>query len=80
MYWGFGIGLPKEDSEHANWRWFPNGEGRDFEFTDSLRPLECLRDDLTVLGGLSHPNGRKMGGHDTGYTFLTGACLNNQYL
>lgn len=80
MYWGFGIGLPKEDSEHANWRWFPTGEGRDFEFTDSLRPLECLRDDLTVLGGLSHPNGRKMGGHDTGDTFLTGAFLNNQYL
>lgn len=80
MYWGFGIGLPKEDSEHANWRWFPKGEGRDFEFTDSLRPLECFRDDLTVLGGLSHPNGRKMGGHDTGDTFLTGAFLNNQYL
>ena len=80
MYWGFGIGLPKEDSEHANWRWFPEGEGRDYRFTDSLQPLECFRNDLTVLGGLSHPNGRKMGGHDTGDTFLTGAFLNNEFL
>lgn len=80
MYFGFGVGLPKEDSEHAQWRWFPNGEGRDFEFTETLRPLDAHRDKLTVLGGLSHPNGRKMGGHDTGDTFLTGAFLNNKFL
>ncbi len=80
MYWGFGVGLPPENNENANWRWFPNGEGRDFQFTDTLSPLECFRNDVTVMGGLSHPNGRRMGGHDTGDTFLTGAFLNNQYL
>lgn len=80
MYWGFGVGLPKEGSEQAKWRWFPNGEGRDYQFTDTLKPLQKHRDDITVLGGLSHPNGRKMGGHDTGDTFLTGAFMHNKFL
>ena len=33
-----------------------------------------------MLQGLSHPNGRRIGGHDTGDTFLTGAFLNNKFL
>jgi hypothetical protein len=80
MYWGFGVGLPAEDGEDAKWRWFPNGEGRDFQFTETLKPLERHRENLTVLGGLSHPNGRTMGGHDTGDTFLTGALITGGYL
>jgi len=80
MYFGFGVSLPKEDGDQAKWRWFPEGEGRDFQFNESLKPLENFRESLTVLGGLSHPNGRKMGGHDTGDTFLTGALLNNEFL
>jgi len=80
MYFGFGVGLPKADGEQAMWRWFPNGEGRDYTFTETLKPLEPLREKLTVLSGLSHPNGRKMGGHDTGDSFLTGAFMHNKYL
>jgi hypothetical protein len=80
MYFGFGVSLPKEDSEHAKWRWFPNGEGKDFEWNESLKPLERHRNRLTVLGGLSHPHGRIMGAHDTGDTFLTGALLNAKSL
>jgi len=80
MYFGFGVGLPKEESENAQWRWFPQGEGRDFQFTEVLKPLEKHREKISVLGGLSHPNGRRMGGHDTGDTFLTGAFLNNKFL
>ncbi len=80
MYFGFGVGLPGEDSPHAQWRWFPKGEGREFQFTETLKPLDVHREKLTVLGGLSHPNGRRMGGHDTGDTFLTGAFLNNKFL
>ena len=30
---------------------------------------------MTVLGGLSHPEVRKIGGHDSGDTFLTGCDL-----
>lgn len=80
MYFPFGVSLPKGDGEHAQWRWFPNGSGRDFQFNKSLQPLEAHRENLTVLGGLSHPQGRKMGGHDTGDTFLTGALLSSKFL
>ncbi len=80
MYFGFGVSLPKEKSEQAKWRWFPNGDGRDYQFTETLKPLESQRENLTVLGGLSHPNGRRMGGHDTGDTFLTAAFMHNKFL
>lgn len=80
MYFGFGVSLPDEKGEHAKWRWFPNGEGRGFQFNESLKPLESQRDRLTVLGGLSHPHGRTMGAHDTGDTFLTGALMNAKSL
>jgi hypothetical protein len=80
MYFGFGVSLPKEDGEQAKWRWFPNGAGRDFQFNESLQPLEPHRRQLTVLGGMSHPNGRRMGGHDTGDTFLTGSLLTSKFL
>ena len=80
IYFPFGVSLPKEDSEQAKWRWFPSGEGKNYQFNESLKPLESLRSKLTVLGGLSHPNGRKMGAHDTGDTFLTGAHLEGKFL
>ncbi len=80
MYFGFGVSLPDKDHEHAAWRWFPKGEGKSFEFGESLKPLENHRHDLTVLGGLSHPQGRTMGGHDTGDTFLTAARMDSRSL
>lgn len=80
MYFPFGVSLPKDEGEQSKWRWFPNGEGRDFQFNASLQPLEPLREHATVLGGLSHPEGRRMGGHDTGDTFLTGAFLKGRFL
>jgi len=80
IYFPFGVSLPKADSAQAQWRWFPNGEGRDYQFNESLKPLEEHREKLTVLGGLSHPQGRRMGAHDTGDTFLTGAMLEGKFL
>ncbi len=80
LYFGFGVSLPKEDSKQAKWRWFPNGEGQDYQFNESLKPLEPHRENLSILGGLSHPNGRRMGAHDTGDTFLTGALLTSKFL
>jgi hypothetical protein len=80
LYFGFGVALPPEHHELAKWRWFPTGEGSDYQFTETLKPLEGIRDKLTILGGLSHPNGRRMGAHDTADTFLTGSFLNNKFL
>lgn len=73
VYFPFGVSLPSDKSEHADWNWFPQQENDTFRFRNSLKSLEPLREHVTVLGGLSHPAGRKMGGHDTGDIFLTGA-------
>ena len=76
VYFPYGASLPKAGAEGGNWRWFPDGDGgRDFRFNDSLLPLEAHRSELSILEGLSHPRGRKMGGHDTADIFLTGAEL-----
>ena len=72
IYFPYGVSLPGKDSEFADWNWFPKGEGRDFTFNSSLKPLEPWRDQVTVLGGLCHPKVRRIGGHDSGDTFLTG--------
>ena len=75
VYFPFGVAVPAEDHPDRQWGWFPTGEGKDFEFTKVLAPLEPLRDHVTVIGGISHPNGWTMGGHDTGDIFLTSASM-----
>jgi hypothetical protein len=72
MYFPYGVSLPAKNSAEAEWNWFPNETGREFTFNKSLEVLEPLRDQVTVLGGLSHPRVRSIGGHDSGDTFLTG--------
>ncbi len=34
--------------------WWPSGEGTDFQFKKSLQPLEPLKGQIQVLGGLNH--------------------------
>ena len=75
VYFPFGVSLPGEKSEYADWNWFPEESEGTFRFRKSLESLEPLRDRVTILGSLSHPAGRKMGGHDTGDIFLTGASF-----
>ena len=72
IYFPYGVSLPNIDGEYGQWHWFPKGGGKDFTFNKSLEPLESMRDQVTVLGGLSHPKVRRIGGHDSGDTFLTG--------
>jgi hypothetical protein len=75
IYFPYGVSLPKKKSEGSEWQWFPDTIGRDFQFNKSLQCLETLRKHVSILGGLSHPNGRKIGGHDTADIFLTAAQL-----
>lgn len=75
IYFPYGVSLPKQEGEFGEWNWFPNGSGQDFTFNKSLEVLEPFRDQVTVLGGLSHPKVRRIGGHDSGDTFLTGEEL-----
>ena len=80
IYFPFGIVDRPADSPQAEWNWFPREAGQSYQFNKSMLPLESVREDLTILGGLSHPKGRKMGGHDTGDTWLTAAELKAGHL
>ena len=57
--------------------WTPQGEGKNFEFTRILKPLERFREDLFVLSGLDDHNGNALGDGAgdharAGASFLTG--------
>jgi len=69
-----GVPMPRtEDPAHKDWSWFPHGSGKNFQLTKCLDPLEPLRNELTVLSGLSHPAVRNVHGHANADQFLTGA-------
>jgi len=73
IYWPDGVPMPlKEDPAYQDWSWFPHGAGKEFTFTKCLDVLEPLRQDLTVLSGLSHPSVRDVHGHSNADQFLTG--------
>lgn len=75
FYMPDGVPMPlREDPAHKDWSWFPHGEGHDFKFTKCLEPLEAVRDQVTVLSGLSHPSARNIHGHSNADQFLTGAA------
>ena len=69
FYFPFGV------CQKGEYDWFPTGEGKDFQFSLTLKSLEPLRDEVTIMHGISHPQSRSMPGHDTGDTFLTGASM-----
>lgn len=74
FYMPDGVPMPREeDPAFEDWSWFPHGEGKDFKFTKCLEPLVPLRDDVMILGGLSHPSVRSIHGHSNADQFLTGA-------
>jgi hypothetical protein len=54
-----------------NDRWYPTRLGRDWEITETLRPLAPFRDQVTVLSGLRQTHDDN--GHLSADTFLTGA-------
>jgi len=41
--------------------WNPKGEGRDYEMSRILKPLEAFREDLSVLSGLDHHQAEALG-------------------
>ena len=75
FYMPDGVPMPlAEDPAHGDWAWFPHGNGKEFTFTKCLEPLEPLRQELTVISGLSHPSVRDIHGHSNADQFLTGAA------
>lgn len=73
VYQPYGVCMQKNE-----WGWFPTKEGKDYTFSNPLKPLEPHRDDISILSGMSHKNGWKMGGHDTADIFLTGGHIHGK--
>ena len=72
MFFPNGVTLPPEkDHHHADWHWFPKGEGKDYALNKSTKSFQHHRDAITFLSGLSHPAGRHMAGHGVSDVFLT---------
>lgn len=80
IFFPYGVGLPPVTKKelHENWHWFPHVQGKNYKLTNSLKPLEGLRQDMTILGGLSHPAARTLA-HAQGDVWLTGADISNSY-
>ena len=60
--------------------WWPNGDGKDYQFNRTLEPLESARNLIQIVGGLDHRNAEagKDGGGDharANGTFLTGVRM-----
>jgi hypothetical protein len=58
-------------------KWTPQGEGADFQFAPTMKPLEPFRQQLLVFSGLAQVQGRALGDGAgdharAGATFLTG--------
>lgn len=74
VYWPDGVPMPLvEDPAYKDWSWFPHGAGKDYTFTKCLETFASLRQDMTILSGLSHPSVRNVHGHSNADQFLTGA-------
>lgn len=59
----------------SGYTWFPNDTGFDYTLAESHQPLAHLRDQFSVLTGLSHIQGR-ISGHVHPYNWLTGHNIN----
>lgn len=69
-----GVSLPpKGHPAHQEWHWFPHAVGKDYQLTRPLQALATLKDEFSILSGLSHPAMRSSIAHITADTFLTGA-------
>jgi len=80
LYFPNGVGLPpKESVYHKKWNWYPIGEGTNYQLTKSLAPLSPYKNDMSIMGGLSHPYSRNVLGHMAGDSFLTGGDLRGEY-
>jgi len=76
FYFPDGVPMPlPEDPAYKEWAWFPHGDGSEFQFTRCMEPLEPVRNEITVLSGLSHPKSRSVHGHNNADQFLTAALV-----
>lgn len=76
VYFGNGVSLPPEtNSAHKEWHWFPHETGMNYTLTQPLMPFKKLRDKISIVGGLHHPNATLTDIHVCSDMWMTGADL-----
>lgn len=75
-YTGNGVSLaPKNNEAFAEWRWFPHETGANYKMTQPLMPYKALRNKVSIVGGLHHPNAALTDIHVCSDMWMTGANL-----
>ena len=78
LYTANGMSLPRAENQIDEWSWFPRAEDDgEFVFGKSTEPLSPFRSQISFMGGLCHPNGKKADPHICSDMWLTGAPLHN---
>src|SRR5262245_50200636 len=76
VYFPFGVPTPPDNHpDRLRYGWYPVGAGREYQMTGTLQSMEEYRNQITLLGGMSHPLGRRVPGHKAGDVYLTGADI-----
>lgn len=75
-YFGNGVSLPPEKNPaHKDWHWFPHETGKNYTMTQPIMPFKDLRNDISIIGGLHHPNAARADIHVCSDLWMTGAML-----
>ena len=63
--------MPKDDApDRMKHGWFPMGTGKNYKATDMHKSIMPLRDKITFISGLSHPDTRNTSAHKGADWFL----------
>ena len=68
-------GIPKAQTEHHPWSWWPCSQPGPLTFNQSSAPFEPLKEYVSYFRGLDHQGGWSLGGHSSGDVFATGADM-----
>jgi hypothetical protein len=78
-YFAYGVPMPADsDPQRLTNGWFPVGTGKDYKLPNMHKAMEPLRDKVTFLSGLSHPQGASPS-HKACDSYLTGANIRQSY-
>jgi len=75
-YFGNGVSLPpKSNPVHKEWHWYPHETGSNYTFTQPQLPFKALKDKISIVGGLHHPNAALTDIHVCSDMWMTGTNL-----
>ncbi|NQZ60084.1 MAG: DUF1552 domain-containing protein [Lentisphaeraceae bacterium] len=77
LYTANGMSFPQPGLKIPEWHWFPRKINDKYQFSNSTKPFEKYRHELTFFDGLRHLNGTSTDPHSCSDMWLTGAPFHN---